>query len=496
MPFVLRNPVPFVRACLVLCLSMLLPTAVCAGRPFYDPGDWVSYTNLSFVTSIAGDDETVYVGTTGGVARYDRYADQWRTPLTVSDGLLDNQVKDVLIDPNTNDVWFKTDAGYSVLWPKSDTWSEALFPPEFQGEGGSDLGSLPDLLMPFGYAFSAEGYITDPVLRRYPVTDYWADNWGNLWVGTWGLGVGKADLRTRRLEMHPLGLKQDNVNAVAISGNRLWFGGTDQGGITLYDRGAQTWRYFEAGFIPRLKSDQVLAIVPGDRYVWFGTTYGLSRYDPPQDAWLTYTVFDTLQADEVTALEKDGDALWIGTVSGVSRLIMKTGKKENVHEPSLKFRRVNSIAASGGYVWVATVAGVFRYEHATGLWDRFDAGESSLVGEVRAVSTVGSEVWFASPLGVVCFDTGTGRSESYPALIFLDNNEPGCLAASRKAVWVGTSQGVWKLDRGRGEWVRFDQIDFLVDNRVQAIALDGDYVWFGTRRGVTRFFWNSPHRFD
>ena len=38
---------------MVLMLIFVFLTSAFARSPFYEPGDWVSYTNLSFVTSIA-----------------------------------------------------------------------------------------------------------------------------------------------------------------------------------------------------------------------------------------------------------------------------------------------------------------------------------------------------------------------------------------------------------------------------------------------------------
>ena len=481
---------------LLFALFVLLPTAAAARSPFFGPGDWVGYTDLRFVTAIAADDQTVYVATTGGVARYDLYAEQWRTPLTTSDGLLDNHVRDVFVDPNTDDVWFETDAGYSVLWPKGDTWRTAWSPPLPPQEGRPDLDAYAGLLMPFGYMFYPEGTITGPALDRYAVTDWWADRRGNLWVGTWGLGVGRADLRTLQLELYALGLNQADVTAIAVSGDSLWFGGAAGEGITLYDRARGTWRHFEARLLPRLRSDRVHAISAGRPHVWFGTTYGLSRYDPAADAWRTYTVFDTLQADEVTALAQDPTSLWIGTVSGVSRLNKQTGSRVNIPDPSLKFRYVHDIAVGAGWVWVATDAGVYRLDPAAG-WEAAVPEEQGLpAGEVRAVAVSGPKVWFASADAVVSLDTRNGQWERYPALIYLGNSRPSCLAADREAVWVGTDQGVWKLDVGRRDWLHLEASDGLLDNRVQAIALDGDWVWFGTPTGATRFYWNSPHRLE
>ena len=71
----------------------------------YEQGDWVSYTDFKYISSIAADQKVVYFGTTGGIIRYDRFADTWLDPLTASGGLPSNNVQQLAYDPQYNDYW-------------------------------------------------------------------------------------------------------------------------------------------------------------------------------------------------------------------------------------------------------------------------------------------------------------------------------------------------------------------------------------------------------
>ena len=63
------------------------PWSPAAQARWYELEDWVSYGVFRHVTSMDRDDEYLYIGTTGGVMRYDHWKEQWDTPLTTSSGL-------------------------------------------------------------------------------------------------------------------------------------------------------------------------------------------------------------------------------------------------------------------------------------------------------------------------------------------------------------------------------------------------------------------------
>ena len=84
---------------------------------FYRPGDWVSYTNARYVTGIARGFNTIYFATTGGILRYDKAFQKWLDPFTTSDGMPDNRVRRIAVDPLTDDLWIDTPAGASYFNP-------------------------------------------------------------------------------------------------------------------------------------------------------------------------------------------------------------------------------------------------------------------------------------------------------------------------------------------------------------------------------------------
>src|SRR5512136_716223 len=84
---------------------------------FYNPGDWVSYTETRYVTSIARGFNTVYFGTNGGILRYDIRFDKWLDPLTISDGMPDNRVRRLAVDRMTDELWADTPLGVGYFNP-------------------------------------------------------------------------------------------------------------------------------------------------------------------------------------------------------------------------------------------------------------------------------------------------------------------------------------------------------------------------------------------
>ncbi|MCX6831054.1 MAG: hypothetical protein NT028_02845, partial [candidate division Zixibacteria bacterium] len=105
---------------LAIPLILMLTAASLFGQRlyrFYDPGDWVTYTNTRYVTSIAKGFFTVYFGTNGGILRYDINAEKWLAPLTVSDGLPDNRIRRLAVDRMTDEIWAETVRGGSYFNP-------------------------------------------------------------------------------------------------------------------------------------------------------------------------------------------------------------------------------------------------------------------------------------------------------------------------------------------------------------------------------------------
>jgi hypothetical protein len=486
---------------MVVGLSMVTgPLATEAQARWYELEDWVSYGVFRHITSMDMDDDHIYIGTTGGVMRYDHWKEEWDTPLTTSSGLPDNEVLDVVVDRDEHEIVFFTQQGTSRFDP---------FLKRFQASGGMPPAppendfEYPELFPDFDlnyYRTDGGAYLTDPYLRRFPVTAHLSDNWGYLWIGTAGLGVGRAWLRSGRLRMLPFGLMSRNVMALAFDGNDLWIGGIspweEESGVTRVCRDMQSWEYFEARYLNGMRSDDVTAIAPGSTDVWMGTLYGLSRYDKAGDRWMTLTTVQGLADEWVTDVVRDGDRIWIGTSLGANVIIMVDDSLAVAEIPLIGRQKIYDIEMDPEFIWFGAEQGVYAFDRAMNRWLKFTSPDGTIERPVTSVSVFGDEIWFGTTVGLTQYDRSSQQWDWHPFGQQIQASQIICLEAGSKAIWAGTENGLWKLRRQTGRWRIFTMEDGLLDNTVQSILLDGAYLWLGTPQGMTRFYWDNPLRID
>ncbi len=487
----------------VLCVFILSTLAHSKGK--YLEGDWVSYSVFRYVTSIAYDFDHVYFGTTGGVTRYDRFNHHWDPPLTTSDGLPDNWIRNIAYDPATDEIWADTYGGAAYYHEVVGQWSwEYEFPKHLSRSDTSNF-ALPDLFTDFGPTTAGSDWVMDDNLDRYPITNYLRGDFDDeLWVGTWGLNAGKASLRRLELKMLRYGLYDKDVKAILIDGDKVWFAGTgvlrSSSGITRYDRKSETWDYFSVEQVPFLTSNQVYAMEVDSLHVWFGTERGLVLMKKKDSTWRSHNTFKGLPNDEVTALESDGRYLWIGTREGLAVYDLARDSLAAIKDRLIKDLYIYSILTDSFYVWVGTEHGVYTLDKEKKTWYRFATPDGLLTGEVRSIarwsnqkiSSGREEIWFGTDMGILGYSPVSDERRVYDNRMNFPEVDVVKLVCDKKNVWVATRDGVWKLNRVTDIWVKYTTEDGLLDNDVQDLVLDGDHIWFGTPQGATRFFWNNP----
>lgn len=559
--------ISWIRGFLLFSVTLFVP--VCFSQelfrqretnPNYDQGDWISYSNARNTTSIAVGDRYVYFGTLGsGVARYHQFENRWHFPWTTSNGLADNQVWTVAFDFDTGYLWCATHTAISYYQATAERWTN-LFKDEFglpvadeiesigiskdfivfatQGGrlfevnkfGGAVLNAdnrtndyirsdqvkwfgrqaeqrrqFPHFFMNNGYLFDPTGIVEDFRFNRARIVASVEDNWGNLWVATNGLGAGKGDVRSLRLEMLDFGLKNPAVHAMTIHQDHLWTGGSltfeDDRGITSWDLGREVWSYFEQRDVSEIRSDDIYAITPDGDNLWFSTGHGLTRYSVRERTWKTFDSFDGLSDNLIFDTVVDDSSIWVATSNGIDRILKRNLSKKdslNVEQigADLTTVRVYDLEFMENLLWAGTSLGVYVYD-VTKLEGGYSSEiEGPLNRAVRSISRYKDELWFGSSDGIDVYDVKKKAWLGVPEGGFFSNQPINKVVASEKAVWAATDKGVLKFDRRSRTWRRFTVEDGLIANRVNTVLLDGDYVWFGTDRGLTQFYWNDPSRID
>lgn len=270
-----------------------------------------------------------------------------------------------------------------------------------------------------------------------------------------------------------------------------------------------------------LASNNVLAILPGDGEMWFGTDTGISRFNGEWETFRPTT--DEVNAlahgaiagqlwagtDEGNVLFWDGSTwanlaqvtgaihallnvggdLWIGSDSGL--LIWADSDFVEVDFP--KDVRVQALASQGNAIWVGTVNGL--WVHQRDSWSEITTNGALSWGNVSAIwaDPNGGPVWVAAENRLAWREPANG------SWTYIDTESLQATAQNPIVALAGDANGfVWGGTRGSGGFVvktGHAPIAFsgegegtLATPFVQSVAVDRDgLVWFGTQSGISRY---------
>jgi ligand-binding sensor domain-containing protein len=443
---------------------------------------------MNYVTGLAESNEAIYVATTGGIRRYDRFTQKWLPPLTKLDGLPDSRIQRIVFDPDSRELWFDTPSG-------SGRWIEGLQTILLGGGGPAQsfgpraISQIPPVIPPFGYYIDNKRIIGPH--QDFAITQTLVDSWKNLWIATWGLGVGMANLNDQQLHFDLYGPINENVTALASDGNTIWIGGEDTyrapaRGISRYDLSTQAWEYFEADHIIGLENPQILTILSDSTTVWFGTHKGLVRYNKARKRWLTYR--DTENWGRINALAKDRHILWMGSERGLALLDTRADSLDRVSGSESAI--IYTLATGPTHIWAGTESGLYACARGSRTWRAVSDEHNYTKRAVRALTVHDSILWMATelPASLLGFHVGTQTWQEFP-LAEIAGSHRIDLAADARHVWVSSDRGAFHFDISNHTWTRYHTGEGLIHPRVQAVLSGSGDVWFGTAEGLSRFHW-------
>ena len=252
-----------------------------------------------------------------------------------------------------------------------------------------------------------------------------------LWVGTWGTGLGLLNLETDEVSYlrhdpdDPASLPDDLVTYLLPQGPYLWI--TTPAGLARMDRATRRLTRL------RISTDHAannLLRVSEDRSgkLWVASRRGLHLYDPvggkvrswvrePQRA-------SSLTEDQVHVVLQDRRGrIWVGTDNGLDRFDGVgeefTHFRSDPHDPaSLRHQRIHELfEARDGTLWVGTAAGLQRIEEGPDGRVRFryfglnNGREADRVSAIRQDKT--GFLWISSTSGLTRLNPATGQFRRY-----------------------------------------------------------------------------------
>ncbi|MEO1035395.1 MAG: two-component regulator propeller domain-containing protein [Pseudomonadota bacterium] len=247
------------------------------------------------------------------------------------------------------------------------------------------------------------------------------------------------------------------INTVAQdSMGYVWFG-TDFG-LQRFD-GTRVYVYPNSSAIGKDIPSRWITDLEADRtgYLWIGTDSGLSRLDPVTMTatrdFFQPTGADSLLQSHIVRIKSDGrDRLWIATIQGLARLDTKTGEvriwratKDSVEGLSSNDLTDMAIDRSGN-AWVGTSNhGLNRVDAFTGEVRHFSAaglGAQLLSDAISAVAVDSSDnLWIGYPeKGVTKLETVTESAMHYPPT---GRHLSGVADDAVRSIYVSSDGRVW-----------------------------------------------------
>ncbi|MBK7981260.1 MAG: T9SS type A sorting domain-containing protein [Ignavibacteriae bacterium] len=301
------------------------------------------------------------------------------------------------------------------------------------------------------------------------------------------------------------GLSNNQVNAIAVSGDgTIWFATDD--GLCAFD--SVQWKVYKIN--DGLKSNMIntISFLPHSSQELFVssdsgiTILTVDKTDITSIPKYINKSVNNIISNKVSAVEIDGkNNNWIGTADGLS-IITNSGIYNFDERNGFENPKVNTlktlpddwvyIGTSGGGVNRLKYKGVDGISSASNIITTWSGLASDTVLTIYV--TDDTLRWYGTTQGVSThFGTDTkdinywwiyntytsGIAENYVRAIVRDKN---------RAMWFGTRKGISKMSADKSTWQTYTETDGLISNNIFDISVDkNNNLWIATDKGVSFF---------
>jgi ligand-binding sensor domain-containing protein/signal transduction histidine kinase len=237
-------------------------------------------------------------------------------------------------------------------------------------------------------------------------------------------------------------------------------------------------------------------------FIWFGSMYGLIRYDGENYKTYKYDPEnpESISFDDVVSLYEDSkENLWVGTWGGGLNMLNNERNKflRFVFNPSDENGISDNIIWSvtednDGNIFVGTgYGGIDKYDPEEKIFVNYDliTNENGSSPPVWSLLTDRNGiVWAASSNGIYKYDSIQNSflffSLPEPDISFT-NTANTIIDETENSLLAGTNTGLYRFDKKTN---RFTEIKSLSNLRIISIAKDhNDMYWIGTSGGLIRY---------
>ena len=331
------------------------------------------------------------------------------------------------------------------------------------------------------------------------------DEDGDLWLGTWDLGIYRLETDTRTVfpAVQP-GEGLDHVHFLTHESPLHLLVGSDDGLLSVNPMTGEQTHYLNDRSDPASLSSKFVYPIVRDHEggLWIGTYYGGVNYLPPEDpdgtVWLgsdngglfrydpvrktAVRLPGRLSTLNVHALLRQGEYLWIGTYSqNLFRLHVRTGAvrqfgaADGLGDPSTYALFVDK----EGTLWAGTQNSACRFDPSL---ERFvqEWATDAWIGNIAEDDT--GSLWFATAQNGLLQRTPDGTWKEWPA-------RPGGLPANQVHVLLPAPHGIYAGTKKGLVLLRDGEITPVVpDLDVRYIVQDKNMLWLTSTSTIVHYY--------
>lgn len=440
------------------------------------------------------DSDTLWIGTLVGINIFDKPTQTFKHKKNVENvqGSLKNNTVRILFKDSNGGVWVGTDAGLDYYNKQKDEFEHVQLPESAQ---------IPQI---------------------HSIIE---DESGQIFVGTYGIGVVRVDPNTReatRLIIRLGDPANSQVNSVRSllfdSEQKLWVG-TSQKGLAVVEIKQQNQQHHVVGlWQPEQLNGLSIAHIYQDRdeKIWVATDNGLFRLMENGERFLHINHEQqnpySLSGPKLTYLYQDrGNVFWVGSYSGLNKWNMATANFDHIRVSADKSKSLGASYTTGfadgpgNKIWISSLGGVdlldLETRNVTHLAVGGDPETTLRSTNVTALHAHGEEsLWIGyRDRGLSKLDIKSMTYTHYSSVA----DDPSSLGANGvttikdagyNKLWIGTYGGGLNLfDMETEKFTRYvydaNNQQTLSSSRVLSVEkMDNGLLWVGTWGGGLNIF--------
>ena len=318
------------------------------------------------------------------------------------------------------------------------------------------------------------------------------DEEGDLWLGTWDLGIYRLETDTRTVfSAVPPGDGLDHVHSLTYESPLHLLVGSDDGLLSVNPLTGEQTHYLNDRSDPASLSSKFVYPIVRDHEggLWIGTYYGGVNYLPPTAGqFSSVSLSDLVKGNEdfiVSCLCEDPDGtVWIGSDNGGLFRYDPVRKTATRLPGVFSTLNVHALLRQGEYLWIGTYSqNLFRLHVRTGAVRQFGAADGLGNPSTYALFTdSGGTLWAGTQNSACRFDPSADRfvqewdTDAWVGGIVEDDGGSLWFATAQNGLLQRTPDGTWKAWPARPGGLPANQVHYLLP------APHGIYA--GTKKGL------------